>query len=230
MWERQQAPDAVREVQARKRARLAAPADQWKTLEEEAALNAQRAAALQNQSHPRADGVPDRQLVPELPPPAPIGCVVTMLSAPEFLALHGSQQLMPTIQRWLSILDQHAEGGKSLLLLVHGLYMQVQMDSNQSMQQRRADSQAGAASADAAASSTPRPAVKPLKKLGDVDALLAQLWFLTKGRVKLKMVSARMKANELESLLECASPLLALFVSCALSSMISTSAWIGWCS
>lgn len=193
MWERQQAPDAVREVQARKKARLAAPADQWKTLEEEASLNAARAAASQNQFRPRADGLPDRQLVPELPPPAPIGCVVSMLSAPELIALHGSQQLMPTIHRWLEILDQHAEGGKSLLLLVHGLYMQVQMDSNQSMQQRRAESQAkpdGVASADAAsaASPTPRPLVKPLKKLGDVDALLAQLWFQTKGRVKLKMV------------------------------------------
>ena len=194
----------MREVQARKKARLTAPADQWKTLEEEAALNAKRdaaaAAAAQSQSRPRANGVPDRQLVPELPPPAPIACVVLMLSAAEFLALHGSAQLLPTIQRWLSILDQHAEGGKSLLLLVHGLYMQVQMASSQSMQQRRAETQQakadGAGPSDAASSTSPTPAVKPLKKLGDVDALLAQLWFQTKGRVKLKMVSEWMTTKQ----------------------------------
>jgi hypothetical protein len=188
LWERQQAPEAVREVRARKRARLAPP-DQWRTLEDEERLLAELEAAETARKQLAGQHAPDS--VAELPAAQPIGCVVVLMDGAEFLALHSSGQLQSSLTAWLACLARHAEGGKSLLLLVHGLYAQVQMRSNQSMQQRRAD---GAPVAPAS-----KPAVKPLKNLAEVDALLAQLWFTNQGKVRFKMVSESIAVHTLSS-------------------------------
>ena len=214
------------EVRAQKRACMLAE-HCWRTMEEEAKLtaqiDAQHAAQLQQQ---RAAGKALDDYVDELPSPPPVGCVVSIMPGSEFLSLHSAQQLLPTVHRWLACLEQHAEGGKTLLLLVHGLYMQVQMEANQAMAQKRTAYNGGTAAT---------AAVKPtLKKLTDVDALLAQIWFQTKGKVRFKMVSSQQARTHATPPLvrlctDLTVPMLTVLTLCDVSLTTSLSVWIGWC-
>jgi len=193
VWERQQAPEAVTALRAHKRARHAAgPAGAWRSMEEESAraeeLLQREAAELAHKRTAGLSAAPD--LLEELPLPQPVNSVAVVLSGAEFLELHSTAQLRPALGRWLALLDRHTDGSKTVLLVVYGLYALVQIEATQAPQQRRADTlakQNGLPSS--AASSSSKPLVKPLKKLSEVDALLASLWFSTQARVRFKMLA-----------------------------------------
>jgi len=149
-------------------------------------------------------------LIAQLPPTPPVRCIVAVMSGMEFVALHACNELDATIEHWTTLCDtyyqqQHdsgADGSGSFLLLIHGLYELVQQQANAALAAKRTASatpppassssstadQTRAASSSRSPSNTGASRIHPrLKKLSDVDALLARLWFRSKGKMEYKM-------------------------------------------
>jgi hypothetical protein len=210
VWERRQAPEAVSVLRAHKRARLlSGPVDAWRSMEDDAAraeqqeamereelARKQRQVGSSSSAAAAAVSNAEPEVMEELPAPQPVNSILVLLSGAGFLQLHSSAQLQPSLTRWLGVLDRHyGQGAKTLLVVVHGLYALVQLEATQALQQRRANAAAKQNGLSPSPSPSPPPSadakssVKPLKKLSEVDALLASLWFSTQGRVRFKMLS-----------------------------------------
>lgn len=117
----------------------------------------------------------------------PIRTVVTLLTGSEFLALYTSNQLDDTIRSWVAACTRH-HVDSTILILMHGIYSLVQLEATHALQQRRAARDEAQATGAPTPTNT-RPKVKPLQKLTEVDAIIAKLWFQTKGKVRFKIVS-----------------------------------------